>query len=170
MKIRMVIAVLVAVIASVLTQASASAETTARPTVTAWKVYPNAGRVAIQIEGARNIWGIRKFGAEANRQIPGLRIYTSGTCAQRPWATCVRVRAVYRRDVTWYGVARWKGKYQRVILLNNARRKSNKYPVAVHELGHVIGLNHHRSYGILGRSPNVVHLSWRERRALNQAY
>lgn len=170
MKVRITLAVLVAVVAGLLMQAPASAETTARPTVTAWKVYPNAGRVAIQIEGASNIWGIRKFAAEADRQIGGLRIYTSGTCAQRPWATCVRVRTVYRRDVTWYGVARWKSKYQREILLNNATRKSNKYAVAVHELGHVIGLNHHRSYGILGRTSNVVHLSWRERRALNQAY
>jgi hypothetical protein len=170
MKIRIILVALAAVTISVLAQ-SPSHATTTYPKVESWRVYANGTHgPSLQIQGGSDVWGVRKFAAEADRQVGGLRVYTSGTCATRPWATCVKVRVVCQPSAGWYGVARWHSKYQREVLLNRCTRKTNRYAVAAHEFTHVLGLGHHRQYGVVGRTPNVIHLSTIERRALNSAY
>lgn len=115
--------------------------------------------------------GIRPFAREVDREIGGLRIYTSRhACRKHPGAIKVRIRERHLGDTGWYAATFFKRPDLRVIKVNRDLPNTHPHAVVCHEFGHVLGLQHHRRLGVDGRRPNMTHLSHAEVRALRQAY
>lgn len=179
---RSVLVALAAVLAVLMPHsASAAEDVDPRPSVAFPLSSHGSGPVEVQIEGFEGeAWGVRLFAQEADRLLPGVEVYTRGTCADRPEAVCVSV-VVGEWDETgmtwlrgepgdWYGLTSFEEPGRVVLYLNAGTRTENRYAVAVHEFGHVLGLDHHAGEGIEGASPDVLHLSPAEVRALRSAY
>lgn len=130
------------------------------------------GTANITIQGG-NAWGLRKFAQEANRELPGVRVF-SGRCADHPWSTCV---VVHHNDLGDNGVWAWTTfddeQQHRDITINTHYQVQDpaiRYAIVCHEFGHVLGMQHHKRHGVDGGWSNEVHLSPSELHALRSAY
>lgn len=138
---------------------------------------PRGNLVRVQIEGAGDDWGVRRFAEQMDDRWDGLRVRSHGTCAERPNWWCVRVSSgdwnpeqqLALVGVNFLGVAFSDG-YDRVVYLNEHYADVNRYAVAAHEFGHVLGLNHHQQDGICGIVPDQTALSWAEDKAMRPYY
>lgn len=138
------------------------------------------GRALVAFDAPRNAWGLRTFASEVDRLLPGVRIFTRGTCADHPRATCVRVFTGRWDDASqrhiaegldgWGAVAKFPAPRLREVWLNEQTPHAKRYAVAAHEFGHILGLNHHAMHGVCGGQPDETRLSWSEIRALRAAY
>lgn len=138
------------------------------------------GIVRLAFDAPRNAWGTRVFAREADRLLPGVRIFTRGVCADHPRATCVRVFTGKWDDAAqryiadgldgWGALTKYPEPRVREIWLNEQTPEEKRYATAVHEFGHVLGLNHHAMHGVCGGWPDEVHLSIAEILALRAAY
>lgn len=137
------------------------------------------GRVLVAFDAPRNAWGMRTFASEADRLLPGVRIFTRGTCADHPRATCVRVFTgkwgdPEQRHIAgvegWGAVTIYRSSSVREVWLNEQTPTAKRYATAVHEFGHILGLNHHAQHGVCGGWPDETRLSRPEVRALRAAY
>lgn len=124
-------------------------------------------------------WGMRTFAREADRLLPGVRIFTHGTCAAHPRATCVRVFTgkwgdPEQRHIAgtegWGAVTIYRSSRVREVWLNEQTPRAKRYAAAVHEFGHILGLNHHAMHGVCGGWSDETRLSRPEVRALRAAY
>jgi hypothetical protein len=112
------------------------------------------GDIAIQLEAPDKAWGIRAAAKQVNQEVEGIHIYRYGTCETRPWAHCLRVKVYdFGRDDygQWRGWTAHEPPYTEsygLIWLNTHYAPSRN--VACHELGHSLGIPHHRQRGCLG--------------------
>lgn len=138
----------------------------------------------VVVQAPRRSWGIRRAAREFDRSVPGVKIHAGrkDRCRDFPGATCVRVRigkftvarqhALALRPIEWTGLATYPTWNERVVYLNTRyiHLHPSRYAVAAHEFAHVLGLNHHDRPGVVGRTPDVEHLSPKEKRALRSYY
>lgn len=130
-----------------------------------------SGPITVQLEGAKgHAWGIRKFAHEADKQIPGLRIFIHGKCSDRPRAMCVHLTVADYGDTGWGAVTQFTRPEYRDVFMNTYYDYGEFYAEACHEFGHVLGMQHHKMHGVDGGWPNEVHLSDAELDALHAAY
>lgn len=169
--------IVVALVASIVIadRADAVAEDATPTPVVKYPLYPTHYKgvaIRVQVEAPAEAWGIRKFAREVDPQLPGVRIHTRGTCEDRPRAVCVRVNVADFGATPWLGQAH-VGSQDRAVDLNTHYGNTyaaHHYAAAAHELTHALGLGHHAKRGVVGGWPDVIHLSWVEKRALRQAY
>jgi len=167
--------VAIAAALSLLAPAAAHAvadDATPRPEVL-WPIPPQAemSGPAVQIAICSGTNGIRRFAREADRKIGGIRIYTGRhACRNHPRAARVRVVARHYGDTGWYAETSFPDWDRRRVEVNLDLPNDHPHAVVCHEFGHVLGLQHHRMLGVDGRTPNVVHFSRAELKALRAAY
>lgn len=74
-----------------------------------------------------------------------------GKCANHPNARCIRVREIDRPNYKNWGEWRFD---KWTVVLNAAGGRARE--VTCHELGHVMGLGHHRSSGCVGTGARIA--------------
>jgi len=125
------------------------------------------GTVAVQIEGARNLWGTRRVAAYVDDRVPGLRIYRAGTCAARPWAHCVRVVVRSYGNTSWWALTYW---YTDPLVIKLNTTYGPLQDIACHELMHVLGMDHHARGGCGSTTSPARYPTVLEVQALRAAY
>lgn len=132
----------------------------------------DSGVTPIQIEGPRNIWGLRPFAKQVAHDVRGVHVRVRGTCAQRPNFNCVKIVVGDYGPTDWYALHYWDSSSKRRIYLNSYYRKEHPRPTAIvrHEFGHALGLSHHKRHGVVGGWANETKLSPAEKRALRRHY
>lgn len=147
-----------ALLASVLLAAPAHADSTTPAVLVPLQKIGDTVDVEVMIQAPLKSWGIRRAAKFYDAQVDGLTIHTRGTCAAQPQAVCVRVFVGnYSSEQTLaisHGLAAdWHGFVDyhdagRTIYLNS--RYGMSRVVTMHELGHVLGLDHHEgSEGVM---------------------
>jgi hypothetical protein len=151
------------------------------PTVTA-PVYPAEGekRIKFQVEGLTADFGLRSVAKEMDADLEEVRVFTTGDCATRPTAICVRVhvgswdseaQAAITGGVSgWYAVVIYPSSTLREVYVNTLYPHPNMRAVVAHEFAHVLGLGHHARPGVVGASKDATVLSYSEKRALRLSY
>lgn len=135
----------------------------------------------VQVQAPRAAWGIRQAARRMDAALPGITISVRGRCNPLDYTTtCVRVRMdrysverqhqLAQQPVEWMGLTAYPAAGLRVVYLNRTYYRHDREAIAAHELGHVLGLNHHDRAGVCGRWPDRHNLSVHERRALNSRY
>ncbi len=121
--------------------------------------------VELMIEAPARAWGIRRSAKHYDAHIDGLTIHTRGSCAERPLAICVRVHIASFSDEEmltishglapyWNGLVNYDLAIEREFDIATSPRSiylnTRSVPggptgalIARHELGHVLGLDHH---------------------------
>lgn len=135
----------------------------------------------VQLQAPRASWGIRQVARRMDAELPGITISVRGRCQPADYTTtCVRVRMdnysverqhwLAQQPVEWYALTAYPAPNLRVVYLNRAYDHPNREAVTAHELGHVLGLNHHDRAGVCGRWPDRTDLSRWERGVLRHTY
>lgn len=135
----------------------------------------------LQVQAPRAAWGIRRAAQRMDAALPGITISVRGRCDLTDHTTtCVRVRMdnyslerqhwLAQQPVGWFALTAYPAPNLRVVYLNRAHHHRNPEAITAHELGHVLGLNHHDRAGVCGKWPGRTDLSQRERRVLNSTY
>lgn len=117
----------------------------------------DGGPVVVQVNAPGASWGIRAAARRLDAQLAGVTIRTSGDCATAD--ACVTV-AVGSYDAAaqaalagfaepWRGLTTYPAPAERVIYLNLSTGVTQRAHVAAHELGHVLGLAHHSTHGLM---------------------
>lgn len=140
---------------SLATPHHAGAETE-RPEVVS-PIGDDARPVQVQIEGRNRLWGTRRVGAFVDQRVAGLRIFRTGTCADRPEAVCVKVIIRKYGETRWWGEMWDYGPWSREVHLNATYGAMQN--TACHEFLHALGLDHHKKYGCLSSTPKYPSVS-----------
>lgn len=134
-------------------------------TITPQVVYPigDGGPVVVQVDAPPGSWRIRQSARRLDSQLFGVTVRTSGDCSTADMCVHVAVGAwdVAQMDAisgvpgfVWAGWTAFpegiEGKNRMVYL--NASQAFGHYRqyVGVHEMAHVLGLDHHQADGVLG--------------------
>jgi hypothetical protein len=174
----MMIRLLLAVVAAVLVTSPAPAHATDPHAVVSFPLEDRRDHpvTRVHVQAPRDVWGLRNFLKTVD--LPGLRISMYGPCTRYPGAACVRVK-VARWSVAaqekliggqFWGLASIHRPDYRQLWLNRTTPADVRHAVAVHEFGHILGMDHHKDLGIVGRTPNVTKLSAAELAALREVY
>jgi len=176
----MMIRLLLAVVAAVLVTSPAPAHATDPHAVVSFPLEDRRDHpvTRVHVQAPRDVWGLRSFLREVNRADLNLNISMYGPCSRYPGAACVNIRVHHwtpsqqRRhiDTEWWGLAHLNRPDYRKLWLNRTVPIDLRYAVAVHEFGHILGMDHHKDLGIVGRTPNVTKLSPAELTALRKVY
>lgn len=146
-----------ALLASVLLGAPAQADSTTPAVRVPLQKIGDTVDVEVMLQAPLKAWGIRRAAKFYDAQVDGLTIHTRGTCAARPQAVCSRVvignysseqmlAISHGLAADWHGFVDYQvdsaGRASsRTIYLNS--RYGFSRVVTMHELGHVLGLDHH---------------------------
>ena len=172
-----------AVMCLLLTPHAAAAESSS-PTM--YVPMPNfdGGEIVVQVNATPGSWQIRRSARRLAAQLDGVTVRTSGDCATADVCVTVAV-GHYETDETlalsggnhsgWGGLTTYPEAASRVIYLNTAttdRRPGDRRYTAAHEFGHVLGLTHHQSSGLMSdvRRHQTETLSVEELAVLTAAY
>lgn len=89
-------------------------------------------------------WMLGAVVEDFDRRFAALNMWV-GSCRKHPNAGCVRVDGVNRPAVRWWGLYNNLGHFRATIKLNKAGGRNRV--VTCHEVGHALGLEHHRVGG-----------------------
>lgn len=145
--------------------------------------YPPPGGdvLTVQVNAGPGTWQIRRIAKALDAQVEGVVVRTSGDCAEVD--VCVGVNVALFDEMQmlnlsnglhpyWDGLMTYTSDMRgRTIYLNLATPGWRRSLVVAHELGHVFGLDHHKSRGVMslaGRTMSEFHP--REIALLNQHY
>lgn len=122
-----------------------------------WPLEPGA-TVVIDTNGSK-AWRIRRAVRALDPLVEGLQFITdrSADCDQYPGTYCIRVKQVWDAESPYAGWfqfddPRWEDRTRSTIYLNNHTHRDVKFrkSVALHELFHAIGFEHHTEIGLMG--------------------
>lgn len=113
------------------------------------------GDALVQLEAPPAAFGLRRWAKQLDAQVDGLTIFTTGTCASRPEAVCVRyvfgtwspAEQIAIAGTVWGGVTTFPSPDERTVLI--VKVGPQRRPAVAHELGHVLGLSHHSGKGVM---------------------
>lgn len=133
-------------------------------TITPQVAYPigDGGPVVVQVDAPPGSWRIRQSARRLDSQLFGVTVRTSGDCSTADMCVHVvvgswdvaQMKAICGDVGVWAGLTCFpegiESKNRMVYL--NASQAFGRYRqyVGVHEMAHVLGLDHHQADGVMG--------------------